>query len=214
MFIGPIENISSNTGEIVRVFSCSKILAVNLTRTRFDLLTKPFRKTLVHMKDDVKEVQNAFNELRDVTKALHEEVMGDLVNNTLPNRNKRYGQHYKADYIEDKYKNKFRKRCLQQLDSGKARCLKAFANSLDKCHQNMPFIIKTLICWPFKVDLICNINILGDPEKICNPSDAIPSNFGKTYVDLVETENKLYQESSNVKVNYTIMSPDNIPGIR
>ncbi|XP_065355190.1 protein sneaky, partial [Calliphora vicina] len=232
---GPIENLSTNTGEVIRAFSCSKILAINLTRTRFDLMTKPFQKTLGHMKEDIKDVQNTFNELRDVTKVLHEEVMlNDLDINAnvtsaenataieysrhrvLPinGNSKRSEDQFNAEYVETRYKNKFRQRCLRQLDSGKARCRKAFSKALEKCYDKMPFIIKTLICWPFKVDFICKINILGNPEKICDPSDAVPDNFGETYIELAGTENQLYEDSSSVKVNYTILSPDAMPGVK
>ncbi|XP_019893505.2 protein sneaky [Musca domestica] len=231
---GPIENLSTNAGEIVRVYSCSKMLALNLTRTRFDLMTKPFQNTLVHMKDDIREVQKTFGEFRNVTKALHKEVMEDdpptvvdenegtlITNKTLDtNITTRTMRHIitregedrlSPEYIEEKYKNKFRKRCQMQLDSGKVRCRKAFANSLDKCREKMPFILKTLICWPLKIDFICKINILGNPEKICDPSDAIPADFGQTYVNLVQNESKLYKENSDVKVHYAISSPESMP---
>lgn len=221
---GPISNLSTNLGEIVRAYSCSKVLAINLTRTRFDLMTMPFRKTLVRMKDDIKEVQNTFNELKSVTKDLHEEVMGDdlyvndLDEEDLSNFNtsilKRDNPSYNADIVEDRYKNKFKKRCFLQLDNGKARCKKAFAKALDNCYEKMPFIIRTLICWPFKVDFICKINIFGNPEKICDPSDAIPKNFGETYVELVGTENQLSEDSSDIKVNYTILRPDEMPELK
>ncbi|XP_046805994.1 protein sneaky isoform X2 [Lucilia cuprina] len=227
---GPIENLSTNTGEILRVFSCSKILAINLTRTRFDLMTKPFQKTLVHMKEDIKDVQNAFNELKDVTNVLHEEVMfDDIAHNMTSDQNFQYRYYNTGSYvsnqynfkrtvnpefIETRYKNKFRLRCRSQLEKGKARCRKAFSNALEKCYEKMPFIIRTLICWPFKVDFICKINILGNPEKICDPSYAVPEHFGETYVELVATENKLDADSSSVKVNYTILSPDEIPGVK
>lgn len=194
------------------------------------------------MKEDVGEVQKTFNELRDVTKVLHEEVMfddldtngtTDILNDEFvtttefsENKNsmksnasysgilKRSDQILSPKDIENQYKNKFRRRCLKQLDNGKTRCRKAFLNALEKCYKKMPFIIKTLICWPFKVDFICNINILGNPEKICEPTDAVAANFGETYSELIITENHLYEDSSSVNVNYTIMRPEEMPGVK
>ncbi|XP_061390332.1 protein sneaky, partial [Musca vetustissima] len=221
---GPIENLSLNAGEIVRVYSCSKILTLNLTRTRFDLMTKPFQNTLAHMKDDIREVQKTFAEFRNVTKAIHEEIMGDdpplTVNDTLEANNTIRSrrdlkdpdkEEISPEYIEEKYKNKFRKRCQLQLDSGKARCRKAFANSLEKCREKIPIFLRTLICWPFKINFICKINILGDPQRICDPSAAIPADFGQTYFNLVHNESKLYKENSDVKVHYAIASPESMP---
>lgn len=187
-------------------------------------MTMPFRKTLVHMKDDIKEVQSAFDSLKSVTKDLHEEVMGDklyinelseedvsTVNSSILKRN---DLSYNAEFVENQYKNKFKRRCFRQLDNGKARCKKAFRKSLDNCYKKMPFIIRTLLCWPFKVDFICKINIFGNPDRICDPTDAIPKNFGETYVQLVETENRLSQESSDIKVNYTILSASDMPQLK
>ncbi|XP_073820084.1 ubiquitin protein ligase sneaky isoform X1 [Musca autumnalis] len=216
---GPIENLSTNAGEIVRVYGCSKILALNLTRTRFDLMTKPFQNTLVHMKDDIREVQKTFSEFQNVTKAIHQEVLEDdpppeelEFNSTISKRNTNTTtDNLSPEYIEEKYKNKFRKRCELQLESGKARCRKAFANSLEKCREKMPIILRTLICWPFKVDFICRINILGNPEKICDPSPAIADDFGQSYVKLLNNERQLYKDNSEVKVHYAISSPESMP---
>lgn len=202
------------------------MLTFNLTRTRFDLMTKPFQKTLVHMKDDIKEVQHTFSELRNVTQAVHKEILEDdpplneddielLSRDDTTNRKNRYSANestvHRADDIQNRYKNKFRIRCIQQLDNGKARCRKAFANSLHNCRKKMPFILKTFLCWPFKIDFVCKINILGDPDRICDPSDAIPNDFGQTYVELTDTEERLYENNSDVNVHYTVMSPESMP---
>uniref|UniRef100_A0A1A9V515 Uncharacterized protein n=1 Tax=Glossina austeni TaxID=7395 RepID=A0A1A9V515_GLOAU len=119
-----------------------------------------------------------------------------------------------AEYTQKKYKNKMKKRCIQQLDNGKDRCRQAFANSLQKCRDKMPFILKTLLCWPFKADFICNINFLGNPNSICDPSDAIPNNFGEAYADLADTENKLYSNGSDVSVSYKVMSLESSPELQ
>uniref|UniRef100_A0A1A9W580 Uncharacterized protein n=1 Tax=Glossina brevipalpis TaxID=37001 RepID=A0A1A9W580_9MUSC len=119
-----------------------------------------------------------------------------------------------AEYTQERYKNKMKKRCVQQLDNGKNRCRQAFANSLEKCRDKMPIILKTLLCWPFRVDFMCNINFLGNPDTICDPSDAIPDNFGETYADLADTENKLYKDGSNVSVSYKIMSLESSPELQ
>lgn len=223
--LGPIENLSSNAGEIVRIYTCSKMMTLNLTRTRFDLMTKPFQNTLRHMKDDIREVQSTFNELRDATKAIHREVIEDdpplrdvvleQATNSTDKQTKRQSSNMSAKVtakdIEQKYKDKFRKRCQLQLDSGKTRCRQIFANSLERCKEKMPYMLKTLLCWPFKINFMCKMNILGNPEKICDPSEAIPSDFGQTYMNLVHAEDKLYQGNSDVKVNYAIISSQDMP---
>lgn len=56
--LGPIENLSINAKEVIRVFTCSSILTFNLTKTRFDLMTKPFQEAIMGAKADLTEVKN------------------------------------------------------------------------------------------------------------------------------------------------------------
>lgn len=41
---GPIFNIAYNGKEVVRTFACSTQLTYNLTKTRFELMFKPFQQ--------------------------------------------------------------------------------------------------------------------------------------------------------------------------
>lgn len=198
-------------------------------------MTKPFQKTLVNIKEDIRDVKNTFKEFKDVTQVLHKEVVLDDQDVNVNSSSTSFAAEYKflrdtkasqrsalnrvepkfsAEHYGNRYRNKFKKRCMKQLDNGKVRCKKAFSSALEKCYEKMPFIIKTLICWPFKVDFICKINILGNPENICDPSDAVPDNFGETYFELVGIEKELYEKSANVKVNFTILSPETMPGVK
>lgn len=43
---GPFTTISNNAKEVVRVFGCKTVLTYNLTKTRYELMVKPFQVKL------------------------------------------------------------------------------------------------------------------------------------------------------------------------
>ena len=47
---GPIQNIILNTQQVIHVFSCTSSLTYNLTKTRFDLMFRPFAEAVLNMK--------------------------------------------------------------------------------------------------------------------------------------------------------------------
>jgi hypothetical protein len=50
LIAGPIDNIINNMEEGVRVFGCTATLTYNLTKTRLDLMARPFVKGLLNVK--------------------------------------------------------------------------------------------------------------------------------------------------------------------
>ncbi|XP_037950473.1 protein sneaky-like [Teleopsis dalmanni] len=213
---GPIENLSLNGGEIVRVYTCANILTYNLTKTRLDLITKPFQRVLYNIREDAAEINKTFGEVREFMYPVHNEIESDD-ETWVPNENDTYKpieipeNTSKAEFIQDRYTNKFRKRCYHQMGKSKDRCQVAFREALLKCEEKIPFLVRTLLCWPFKVDFVCNINIFSSLETVCDPTDAIPRDFGKNYVVLNETENELFN-NSKMEVNYTIHYNEIPPG--
>lgn len=67
---GPIQNLTSNGKEVVRVFACTTHLTFNLTRTRFELMFKPFAEALHNMKTDANEIKDTIRSIRDVASPL------------------------------------------------------------------------------------------------------------------------------------------------
>lgn len=47
---GPLNNITRNGSEVIRVFTCSTTLVYNLTKTRYELMFKPFHEALFSLK--------------------------------------------------------------------------------------------------------------------------------------------------------------------
>ncbi|XP_055371591.1 protein sneaky [Condylostylus longicornis] len=221
---GPITNMVLNTKEVVRVFACATILTYNLTKTRFDLMTKPFTKAVILMKDDMHQIKDSLNEIESIIEPIRseiedEEILENFMNKTV-NKRQTYieGDQMKDDdeieiaiKYQKMYEEKFRRRCEMQFEKGKNKCIEAFAQMYDKCMEMMPIVVNYLLCWPMKIDLMCHMS-LGTSE-ICDPKDAINSTFGETYSKVKEIGEQFSKNITNVKVNYTVINPKNIPGV-
>ncbi|EDW31089.1 GL15341 [Drosophila persimilis] len=163
---GPIDNLALNAAEVARVFACTTVLTYNLTKTRFDLMARPFTNTLQHMRGDMAEVRNAFQELEDVLIDLKYAVeespdeeesgqSGQSDQSELPT----------AEATRENFLHNMRIRCEQQLSSGIRVCEEVFREGYDKCSTNFPDFMAPAICWPYRVDIVCRLNVFGSPEK-------------------------------------------------
>ncbi|EDW73211.2 uncharacterized protein Dwil_GK16778 [Drosophila willistoni] len=234
---GPIDNLANNAGEVARVFACTTVLTYNLTKTRFDLMAKPFTNTLKHMKEDIVEIQTTFGELQGVLADLkygveHTDIEDDQFGTANRyNRNSRAAAKGNAtkqpevntttapapasaghpelpssDEVQEKFLRNMRNRCKHQLRSGHQVCQQIFHQGYHKCKTNFPDFIAPAICWPYRVDIICKINIFGNPDKICDPAQVVPRNFGETYVKLLNTERELFDNSTNIEITYELQN--------
>jgi E3 ubiquitin-protein ligase DCST1 len=69
---GPVSNIVSNCKEVARVFECTTYLTFNLTKTKFDLVVKPFTNAFARM--DLSEVHASFQQITNVIHPIIHEV--------------------------------------------------------------------------------------------------------------------------------------------
>ncbi|XP_017139392.1 protein sneaky [Drosophila miranda] len=202
---GPIDNLALNAGEVARVFACTTVLTYNLTKTRFDLMARPFTNTLQHMRGDIAEVRNAFQELEDVLIDLKYAVE-ESPDEEESGQSDQSGQSElpTAEATRENFLHNMRIRCEQQLSSGIRVCEEVFREGYDKCSTNFPDFMAPAICWPYRVDIICRLNVFGSPDKICDASEVVPPAFGQTYVDLLRTERELFEGSSDIEITYEL----------
>ncbi|XP_017080043.1 protein sneaky [Drosophila eugracilis] len=223
---GPIANLVDNAEEVARVFVCTTVLTYNLSKTRFDLMAKPFTNTLRHMRGDVEEIRQTFSELQGVlgdlkyaveNSDIEDEKFGDKKSKPSYARWARESKKVNiskpgidgkelptAAEVQERFQRNMRNRCKHQLSSGHRVCLEIFRKGYRKCTTNFPSLIGKAICWPYRVDIICELDLFGNPDKICDPSEVIPRNFGETYVELLKAEKELFDNSSQIEVNYEI----------
>lgn len=90
---GPIENLTDNGREVVRVFACTASLTFNLTKTRFELMFKPFVEAIFGIKADIKEVKDTLRSIKDVSAPITGEIEDEKEMRKLKEEN---------DYLDDK----------------------------------------------------------------------------------------------------------------
>lgn len=105
---GPIQNLTNNGKEVVRVFACTTQLTFNLTKTRFELMFKPFAQAIYGMKTDADEIKDTIRSIRDVAAPLAGEFENENEMRKLKEEND-YLDNLQEDSLhskdmDDKYK--------------------------------------------------------------------------------------------------------------
>lgn len=231
---GPISNLTDNGKEVVRVFSCTTSLTFNLTKTRFELMFKPFTQALFGMKTDVAEVKDTLRYVRDVSapiageledegemKKLKEEndyldaAMGDTKRSKdIDAKYRSKGEEIEARQYEKKYLKKIELRCEDQFSKAGTKCRGMFQKAYDKCYDTVTWVAAWLLCWPMKLDFICNIaQALGGSNR-CDPAKDMDPGFGEGYLYLKQSRATLTQNFRNVKLQYKIPKIKQLADIR
>ncbi|XP_055852072.1 protein sneaky isoform X2 [Episyrphus balteatus] len=233
---GPLSNLAFNGQETVRVFACTTVLTYNLTKTRFDLMSKPFQNTLAAMKDEMADIRKNFENIEEVLQPIKDEIDDENQNNSsnvnpiverfirqdiLPalsfadptNQTERLS---KAQAIKDKYSKKMQLRCREQLEKGENRCKNAFSSAHEKCMERLPVVVDTLLCWPLRIDFVCNMELLGYQETggICDPSGVIDPKLGENMINLKETEHDLFQNVTDAGISFEVVKIQQPPQLK
>lgn len=221
---GPLENMATNGKEVVRVFACSASLTFNLTKTRFELMFKPFTQALFGMKTEVNEVKDTLRNVKDLSvpitgeiedekemKKLKEEndyldnLQGDTKRSAdIDHKYLTKGEQIEAEKYEEKYLEKVELRCNQQFSTAALRCRNMFQSTYDKCYDAVTWAAAWILCWPMKLDFVCNIaQALGGSSR-CDPSSEIDPGLGEGYVYLKKSRGSLSKNFKNVKLQYKL----------
>lgn len=208
LIAGPLNNILINAREVVRVFTCSSMLTYNMTKTRLDLMSKPFVNAMKELKDDIPEIAKDFERIDDIIEPIVDEIEEkDDLNATEHVRRRRRDNTIDSPQTYNKrYEEKLKDRCKQQIQTAVDRCKSSFADAYLRCKDSMPVVINYILCLPMKLDFLCHFTrVLG---SICSPH--LDENLGEDYVGLKRMQNDLRGNVSDVKVNFTILGMDDV----
>lgn len=207
-----------NGKEVIRVFDCSTKLTFNLTKTRFDLMTKPFYNSLMGIKRNASQINDSFKIINTVMKPIQQEIEDDSdsdIANPAAKMLDGDANAWAAERRQQTYKNKIKNRCTSQMAKGAQKCKQAFNDAFLRCHEKLPPLVNTILCWPIKISLVCNVGnmfsggILGGRD-ICDPSAEIDENFGANYQELISITSNF----SAVKLNYTHLDKRKLDGLK
>lgn len=221
---GPIENLASNGKEVVRVFGCTTSLTYNLTRTRFELMFKPFKQALFGLKTEAHEIKDTIRTIRDVSAPIAGEIEDEKEMKKLKEQNdyldvsaketkrtkeidEKYntkGEQIEAERYEKNYMKKIEMRCENQFTKATLKCKNMFSKAYDGCYETVTWVAAWLLCWPMKLSFVCNImEALGGKSR-CDPAKDIGHGFGEGYAYLKSSRSTLAQNFKDVKLQYKI----------
>ncbi|XP_012231524.1 protein sneaky [Linepithema humile] len=223
---GPIFNLTYNGKEVVRTFACTTQLTYNLSKTRYDLMFKPFQQAVLAIKADASELKDTLSSVRDLMSPIVEEIEGEEEMKRLKEENdyldelqddtKRSDEieekHEKeiekakseADVYEAKYKKKIEARCEEQLSRGTERCRDMFGDAYDKCYDTVSVFAAWLLCWPMKLTFVCNLVQALGGSNICDPEGKVDSGIGEGYVALKRARDTFSKSLKEAKLQYKV----------
>ncbi|XP_057652645.1 protein sneaky [Diorhabda carinulata] len=231
---GPVENVAKNGREVVRVFACTAALTYNMTKTRFELMFKPFTQAIFGMKTDMNEVKDTLRSIKDVSAPITGEIederemkkmkeendyldlkMGDTKRSQLEeDKYKTKGEQIEAERYEKLYMEKIEVRCENQFTKAANRCRKMFANGYNACYDTVTWLAAWLLCWPMKLDFICNIAESLGGNKRCDPQKDMDPGFGEGYSYLKHSRSFLSKNFKDVKLQYKLSPVKALTDIR
>lgn len=203
LIAGPLNNILNNAREVVKVFTCSSMLTYNMTRTRLDLLSKPFTNAMNELKNDIPKIADDFAQIEKIIDPIVDEIEND---DKESNARRTRNNIESADTYNRHYEKKLERRCKQQIQSVVDQCKKSFDDTYLRCKASMPVVINLILCLAMKLDFFCQFNrVIGN---ICSPQ--VDKELGERYVGLKKMQNDLKGNISGVNVNYTTMAMDDV----
>ncbi|KFB43946.1 AGAP005349-PA-like protein [Anopheles sinensis] len=214
---GPIENMALNGKEVIRVLTCSAELAFNLTLTRLDLMSKPFQNALLQGRTKLPELKQEFYGIVSIVKPIVREVElptpseNELDEDSQESENvvgesnlPKNPSVLTASEYQQLYTAKLNERCHAQLQNGVDRCKKAFERTYDECHESLPVLVNTLLCWPMKIDFACSSAELFGVGTVCQMEDVLDADFGENYRLLRQTEQQLTGGVDVIDIDYQV----------
>lgn len=202
-----------NGREVIRVFDCSTKLTFNLTKTRFDLMTKPFYNSLMGIKRNASQINDSFKIINTVMQPIKQEIEDDSDSDNGNNGTKMLDGDAKvwvAERRQQIYTNKIKNRCTSQMAKGAQKCKQAFNDAFLRCHEKLPPLVNTILCFPIKISVVCNIGNMFGGRDICDPSAEIDESFGANYQELISITSNF----SAVKLNYTHLDKKKLDGFK
>ncbi|XP_059059041.1 protein sneaky-like [Achroia grisella] len=218
---GPITNMGLNAKEVVRVFACSTQLSYNLSRTKHALISKPLRNAMIDLQSDINQMKDAIRSVKNVIDPIETEIEGtnelsksreqnDMVDDFF--RYKRRSEHIDNKYLYMKneqdseiylkdYLKKLEYRCENQISRAAAVCSNAFVTVHNMCYESAPPYAAWSLCWPMKLQYICNIKSILQEFDICNSRKQIDPGLGEGYVYLKKSK-KVLTDLKEINLQY------------
>lgn len=178
--------------------------------SKISLLSKPFRNALRETSSNLSQIQESLDMITGVITPIANEIEAPFnatnaesfsnESRSVRTTHSDDRQQIDAKIVQQRYVTKIYDRCKQQMDRAVKKCDKSFADAYDRCYDKLPTAVNTLLCWPMKIDSMCNVFESDETETMCDSANIIDRDFGDTYVELKTLERSL-QKNADDKVN-------------
>ncbi|XP_026320810.1 E3 ubiquitin-protein ligase DCST1 [Hyposmocoma kahamanoa] len=209
---GPIKNMCLNAREVVRVFACSTQLSANLTKSKYYMLSEPFKQAIVDLDVDILELVDTFRSFQEVTLPIEQEILADqeihlsrdfnqgvdyiLSVNRSGNIDAKYEIKKKDDIekiYQKKYLRKLEYRCEAILSRAITSCVQTFQEGYEQCTNRVPRFASWFLCWPMKITRICNFLNHMEPD-VCDVNCRIDSGLGEGFLTLEKVKREMKRD--------------------
>lgn len=224
---GPIQNLADNGQEVVRVFSCTTALTYNMTKTRYELMFKPFSDALFGMRADAGDLKESLNSARGVVEPIRRELLEegeakylketndyleelDRLRQQTPEASPQDLISYETpEQVELRYTQKLEYRCEGMINRASSKCKNTFTKLYDSCWDKLHWSVNWALCWPMKLTFICNFaSTFGDA---CQPGKHVPPGYGRGFVSLNQTQNQMKEQFKEVRMQYKVSKYLKVP---
>ncbi|XP_021181173.3 protein sneaky [Helicoverpa armigera] len=221
---GPITNMGLNAREVVRVFACSTQLSFNLTKERYSVMAGPFKKTAVSLERDMNQMKDALRSFRGIVAPIEHEVcdytevdtyrdqsnsLDTLMRNDMRSDNIEDKYHKipvksMGDYYQSAYEKKLEYRCYYKLTQASAVCIEAFTLAYENCYYTAPPSTSWMLCWPLRLQNICNFMQIFHDSDTCNSRKQIGDGVGDGFATLENAKQTLSENMDDIHLKYKI----------
>ncbi|KAG8443005.1 hypothetical protein GDO86_011719 [Hymenochirus boettgeri] len=190
---GPLSNMYSNAGELVKSFGCTVELKINHTKMMFQVAVNPIKKIFMDLYDNSGRFKN-------FTKGLIKSFQGvkDEVESTegydkargIEMLNEEKKKNNGSLSTQQELSTKSMLRCEDILEKGISKCQDWFAEKHKACQDTIKIpVLKSIICFPMKFRFLCKLQKVT--IVLCKIKLKIDPNIGAMYNHVSSIVNKV-----------------------
>ncbi|CAL8070899.1 unnamed protein product [Orchesella dallaii] len=223
---GPLKNLGENGEETLRFLACIKDMLWEIFMAGVDLVLAPIQHILSDIKNsaDEKGQDGFYNKtvISHLLEPIQEEIEGDLEtlsmkeegdeidrDSGIPPRSLEIEAAFtpppptadESERVVSIYKKKLAYRCEEIFTKGTLACISIFQGKHEECKESVGFALAWILCWPMKMEFICDILSDFSMGSTCDVGKVVDQNFGETYT-FVRKGIDDFTSSFKFRINY------------